>query len=155
MDMHLKQQVKTGGPDCPFNNPAPLPWSIRGAKDDTFPVKLLHNIRAKVAKETYQFHQNDQQSVQTWINAHQHFVLLHQQYVIGLLAQDFMLVLQSQWQLGMLVHYSDNKPLALDSTFATTKYDVGISIPLCMVVPLFNTRFVRNKHNVLDIMFCL
>lgn len=58
-DMHLKQHIQVGGPDCPFNDPAPLPWSIRGAKDDTIHLKDLHNIKAKVARETYMFHEND------------------------------------------------------------------------------------------------
>lgn len=96
--MHLKQQIQVGGPDCTFNDLAPLPWSIRGAKDDTIHLKDLHNIKAKVARETYMFHENDQQSVQIWINAHPHFVFLHQQYISANPSQDFMLVLQSKWQ---------------------------------------------------------
>jgi hypothetical protein len=145
MDMHLKQQVQTGGPDCPFNNPNPLPWSIRGAKDDTFPIKLLHNIKDKVAKETYKASRNDQESAQIWINAHQHFVLLHQLYVIGPPTQDFMLVLQSKWQLGMMLHYSHNKPLALDSTFATTKYDVGFSVAYLTMFTLSYIVFLLSR----------
>jgi hypothetical protein len=82
MDMHLKQQIQTRGPNCPFNCSDILPWSIREARDDSIGFKDLHNIQAKVAKETYKFHINDQQSVQIWINTHPQFVLLHQQYVI-------------------------------------------------------------------------
>jgi hypothetical protein len=124
-DMHIKQQILTGGADCPFNNPNPLPWSLKGPKDDSIDKKELRNIKVKVDKETYKYHTNDQQSVQIWINEHEQFVLLHQQYIIGPPEQDFMFVLQSKWQLSCMVHYSHNKPIAMDNTFATTKYDVS------------------------------
>jgi hypothetical protein len=63
MDMHLKQWIQARGPDCPFNCSDILPWSIKGAMDDKIGFKDLHNIQAKVAKETYKFHTYDQQFV--------------------------------------------------------------------------------------------
>lgn len=91
--MHSKQQNQIGNWDCTFNNPAPFPWSIRVAKDDTIDLKYFHNIKVKMARKTYVLHQNNEHSMQICGHADPHFIFLHQQYKYAYTSKSFMLII--------------------------------------------------------------
>ena len=123
-DLHCKNQFDREGGDRGIHLDSIQPLSTLDGRDDLVSLKDLYNLRAKVASETVCKDQNDQKSVGIWIDNNRERVLLHHEYKKGPPEQDFLLAVQSPWQLAHMVHMSHNSVLAMDSTFATNKYSV-------------------------------
>ena len=83
-----------------------------------------YNLKVKVLKETTRLHDNDLISISKWIDAYPKRVVIHRQYRIGPPEVEFILALQSPWQLPQMIELSHGRALALDSTFAINKYGV-------------------------------
>jgi hypothetical protein len=95
-------------------------------RDQLITKRDLVNMMNEVKKETMKLDKVDAILVHKWIKLHIERVLLYNEHKVGPPAQDFILVLQSTWQLARMIELSDGKCLAMDSTFATNKYDVRL-----------------------------
>ena len=132
-DIHCdkQQQYIVGSIDHKSSDFVPV---IMG-RDQLITKRDLVNIMNEVKKETMKLDNDDAISVHKWIKLHIERVLLYNEHKVGPPAQDFILVLQSPWQLARMIELSDGKCLTMDSTFATNKYDVRFS--LCVFFVLF------------------
>jgi len=127
-DIHTKNQFDRDGGDKLLDIMTLVPISSCG-RDDLLCKRDLYNMKAQVDRETYMFHANDQTSIARFVERAPQRVLYHQVYKSGPPEVDFMLGLQSKWQLGMMIQMSHNNVLCMDSTFSTTKYGVS-SFPI-------------------------
>jgi hypothetical protein len=94
------------------------------------------NIQNDIRKETIQLDKVDAISVHKWMKLYIERVLLYNKHKIGPLAQDFIMVLQSPWQLARMLELSDGNCLAMDSLFAINRYNVSLFFILstCLLI---------------------
>jgi hypothetical protein len=60
------------------------------------------------------------------VKLHLERVLLYNEHKIGPPAQDFIMVLQSPWQLAQILEFLDGKHLVMDNTFSINRYNVSL-----------------------------
>ena len=132
-DLHCTQQMNISGLAPDLNCSILVPLCTLDGRDDLLHKRDLHNLNMKRQRETTRRHDNDLISIQKWIDAYPERVVIHRQYCIGPPEVEFILALQSPWQLAQMVELSHGRALALDSTFAITKYGVGIITFQCLL----------------------
>jgi hypothetical protein len=98
--------------------------TLVGGRDDYLSERDLHNLKVKVLRENITLHKDDATSLHMWITRNTERLLIYQEHKLLPLEQDFLLALQSPWQLDQMIHLSHGKGLAMDSFFATNKYGV-------------------------------
>ena len=101
--MHCKNQIEREGGDRGIDLDSIQPLTTSDGRDDLVSLKDLYNLRAKVACETVCKDNNDQKSVGMWIENNRDRVVLHHEYKSGPPEEDFLLALQSPWQLANMV----------------------------------------------------
>ena len=121
-DLHCIAQCNRASPDRDCL--ALVPLSTLDGRDDLVEKRDLYNLLTKVLKEKVRLNENDQISVQMWMDKNRERVVFHRQHQIGPPAIDFILALQSPWQLAQMIELSHKKALTMDSTFATNNYKV-------------------------------
>ena len=82
------------------------------------------NIYNCLAKENYQLHCKDEMSVNLWYEKHHNDFFFYQKPNGGEIP--FIAGIQTKWMLETMVKLSHNSLIAMDSTFSTNKYVVGI-----------------------------
>jgi hypothetical protein len=97
-DIHCGKQIKyiTGTVD--HNSPDFVPVVM--GKDQLIQKRDLINIQNDVKNRTIWLDKIDAISVQKWMKLHLERMLLYREHKIGPPAQDFIMVLQSPWQLA-------------------------------------------------------
>jgi len=97
--------------------------SAMGARDLNLCRKDVSNIFNRHLKDKYQLDPKDSLSVNMWYQEEKKSFFFYQRRE----GEDvpFILGIQTEWMLDMMVKCSHNSMLALDSTFSTNKYGVS------------------------------
>ena len=140
-DIHCERQIDNLGRLIDQKHPTFVSLTVIGGKDERLTKHVLYNLSAKVKREKVRLHKNDAISIHMWIKLNLERVLLYREHQVGPPSQDFILALQSPWQLAQMIQLSHGKVLAMDSTFATNKYGVRFLSALLPSCPCFFTSF--------------
>jgi hypothetical protein len=128
-DIHCHTQMRRLGDSLDQTCRTFASLTLVGGRDDFLCKRDLHNLKVKVLRENVRLHEDDATSVHMWVTRNTERLLVYREHRQEPVEQDFLLALQSPWQLAQMVHLSHGKGLAMDSTFATNKYGVsGFSV---------------------------
>ena len=109
-----------------------------GAPRDSFMTrKDVSNMYNNIKKREYVKHESDPMSVDCWVSeCPESFFFYQQQDVVRNIP--FIIGIQTKWMLSMMVKYSHNNMLSMDSTFSTNKYGVNIFTKTSFIQLHFN-----------------
>ncbi|KAI3923717.1 hypothetical protein MKW98_011347 [Papaver atlanticum] len=96
-------------------------------RDDFLTRNDVRNMERVVKHSTREVHENDVDSIPTWVHRHQKHVFFFRDASV---TESFVLGLQTEWQLQQILHYGNNSSIALHSTFGLKKF----KHPLCTLL---------------------
>ena len=134
-DIHCERQIDKIGELVDQKCPTFVSLTVVGGKDERLTKEVIYNLATKVKMEKVRLHKNDSISTHMWVQLNLERVLLYREHQVGPPGQDFMLALQSPWQLAQMIELSHGKVLAMDSTFATNKYGVSVILLSLFDIP--------------------
>ncbi|KAI3911796.1 hypothetical protein MKW92_045214 [Papaver armeniacum] len=94
-------------------------------RDDFLTRNDVRNMERVVKHSTREVHENDVDSIPTWVHRHQKHVFFFRD-----VTESFVLGLQTEWQLQQMLHYGNNSSIAFHSTFGLKKF----KHPLCTLL---------------------
>lgn len=109
-----------------------------GAPRDSFMKrKDVSNMYNNIKRLEYVKHESDPMSVDCWVSeCPEIFFFYQQQDVVKNIP--FIIDIQTKWMLSMMVKYSHNNMLSMDSTFSTNKYGINIFTKTSFIQLYFN-----------------
>ncbi|PIA42565.1 hypothetical protein AQUCO_02000185v1 [Aquilegia coerulea] len=96
------------------------------SRDDFLTRNDVRNMERVIRQSMYQLHADDIQSVRMWVQRHQKNVFFFQETS----AADFVLGIQTEWQLQQMIHFGHNSSVASHSSFGLNK----LRCPLCTLL---------------------
>ncbi|XP_026404645.1 uncharacterized protein LOC113299774 isoform X2 [Papaver somniferum] len=96
-------------------------------RDDFLTRNDVRNMERVVKHSTREVHENDVDSIPTWVHRHQKHVFFFRDASV---TESFVLGLQTEWQLQQMLHYGNNSSIAFHSTFGLKKF----KHPLCTLL---------------------
>eukprot|EP01018_Ginkgo_biloba_P033481 Gb_07967 [translate_table: standard] len=90
------------------------------SQDDFLLRKDIMNIFNRCSQETFQIHRKDFVSTDLWVRQECQSIFFYQKPVDD--QTSFIIGLQTPWMLKMMVKFSYNSLISMDSTFSTNKY---------------------------------
>eukprot|EP01018_Ginkgo_biloba_P039421 Gb_32948 [translate_table: standard] len=90
------------------------------SRDDFLMRKDIINIFNRCSQDTFQLHTKNSISTDLWVKQERQSIFFYQKLVDDQKA--FIIGLQTPWMRNMMVEFSHNSLIAMDSTFNTNKY---------------------------------
>eukprot|EP01018_Ginkgo_biloba_P036554 Gb_34675 [translate_table: standard] len=99
------------------------------SQDDFLLRRDIMNIFNRCSQETFQLHTKDSMSTNLWVRQECQCIFFYQKPVDEQMT--FLIRLQTPWMCKMMVKFSHNSLISMDSTFSTNKYG---AIPYILMV---------------------
>eukprot|EP01018_Ginkgo_biloba_P023023 Gb_36471 [translate_table: standard] len=96
------------------------------SRDDFLLRKDIINIFNRCSQDTFQLHIKDSISIDLWVKQELQFIFFYQKLVDDQKA--FIIGLQTPWMCKMIVEFSHNSLIAMDSTFNTNKINYTLMV---------------------------
>eukprot|EP01018_Ginkgo_biloba_P026908 Gb_02105 [translate_table: standard] len=94
------------------------------SQDDFLLRRDIMNIFNRCSQETFQLHRKDSMSTDLWVRQECQSIFFYQNPLDD--QTSFIIGLQTPWMHKMMVKFSHNSLISMDSTFSTNKYGVKL-----------------------------